>query len=209
MEQTLGFHTLGTRSWVAAVWIGCQAVEYSIFWCSQTRLPMEVGSLYQVALGPKGPKLCVGRVQTLGVHKMKIRLWDAAVWIACQAVEYSLFLYIYTSKSMKVGSLYQIALGHKVPWIQCMCTNGADNTMGIRPWDTAVWICCQAVECITYSYANISREVGSIPTDNMWYHIRVEFRKKKRQKNPLLCSSKELPSLDAVNILCFTNWIYQ
>ena len=179
MEQTISFHKLGTRFWVAAVWIGCQAVEYSIFWCSQTRLPMEVGSLYQVALGPKGPKLCEGIVQTLGVHKMKIRLWDAAVWIGCQAVEYSIVLYIYTSKSMKVGSLCQIAVGPKVPWIQYMCTNGTNNTTGIRPWDITVWICCQAVECIRYSYTNTSREVGSIPTDNMWYHSRVEFRENR------------------------------
>ena len=57
--QILGFHKMEIRLWDAAVWIGCQATEYSIFSYFKTSLHMEIGSMYQTFLEPRGPKMGV------------------------------------------------------------------------------------------------------------------------------------------------------
>ena len=40
---------------------------------------MKIGSLYRIALVPKGPQMDVRRVQALGFNKMEIGPWDTAV----------------------------------------------------------------------------------------------------------------------------------
>ena len=39
---------------------------------------LEVGSMYQIALGGMGPRLSVRIVQTTGIHKMEISLQDSS-----------------------------------------------------------------------------------------------------------------------------------
>ena len=49
---------------------------------------MEIGSLYQIALGPKGPEMGVRILQTPCFNEMEIQPWYAVGSIGFQAVEY-------------------------------------------------------------------------------------------------------------------------
>ena len=55
------------------------------------------------ALGPKGPKINVWIRKTLGFNKIEICPWDAAVYIDCETVEYSIFSYSQTSLLMAIA----------------------------------------------------------------------------------------------------------
>ena len=77
--QTLGFYKMEIRPWGAAVKLGCHTAVLKPFSCSWTIISKQVGSMYQVTLGPKDPQIDVRIVQTLGFHTMEIRPWDAEV----------------------------------------------------------------------------------------------------------------------------------
>ena len=77
--KILGLNKMEILSWEAAVYIGYWAVESSMLSYHQTRSPMEIVPIYQIALASKGWGMSVRIVQTLGFDIMEIRHWDTAV----------------------------------------------------------------------------------------------------------------------------------
>ena len=72
--QALVFNKMEIRPWDAAVYIGYQAVEYSIFSHYHTSLPMEVGSMYQIVLRPRGPQMGYENYRPYAEIKWKSKL---------------------------------------------------------------------------------------------------------------------------------------
>ena len=79
------------------------------------------------------------RFQTLGYHNMEILSWDAAVKLGCHTYHQHIH-----------GRRIHVTIS---PWTQGPTKKGApkvhalgSHKMEIRPWDTAVLVCCHSIE---------------------------------------------------------------